>query len=68
MNLMSELKNIDAQKGYDLIGEVASKTNVPTDDMIRFILNLVKIDNVDPKTMNLDQLKSAMINYIEKID
>ena len=64
---MSDANNIDAQMGYELIGKVAVETRMPEHDMIKFIMNLVKIDNVDPKTLNLEQLREVVINYIDKI-
>lgn len=67
MSFMSDANNIDTQMGYELIGKVAVETRMPEDDMITFIMNLVRLDNVDPKTLNLEQLRTAVIGYIDKI-
>lgn len=67
MSFMSDANNIDAQMGYELIGKVAVETRMPEDDMFKFIMNLIKIDNVDPKTLDIEQLRTVVINYIDKI-
>ena len=54
-------------EGYELIGKVAKETHMPTDEMVQFLMNIIRTDNVDPKTLNLDQLRVVVLNYLEKL-
>lgn len=55
-------------EGYELIGKVALETKLPTDEMISFLVNIIKTDNVDPKTLNLEQLRAVVLNYLNKLN
>ncbi len=55
-------------EGYELIGKVALETKLPTDEMISFLVNIIKMDRVDPKTLNLEQLRGVVLNYLNKLD
>lgn len=56
------------QRGYHLIGEVAQQTDLPTEDMIGFVLDILKESGKSPESLTLEELKAAMINYIANLD
>jgi hypothetical protein len=57
-----------SNEGYDLIGKVALETKLPTDDIIPFIIELIKTEDIDPKTLSLEQLREAVINYLARFN
>ncbi|MGH1468491.1 MAG: hypothetical protein ACRBBP_06390 [Bdellovibrionales bacterium] len=60
--------NTTAAEGYDLIGKVALETKLPEDEMIRFLVDIIKLDNIDPKTLSLEQLREVILNYLNKLN
>lgn len=55
-------------EGYNLIGQVALETQLPADEMIRFLIDIIKLNNIDPKTLNLEQLRAVVLNYLNKLN
>ena len=55
-------------KGFDLIDKVAKETDLPSDEIIGFLVNIIRAKKLDPKTLSLDELRSSIIDYIQTIE
>ena len=67
---MDESLNIEEDQtvGFDLIEKVAKETELPGDEIINFMVNIIRAKKLDPKTLSLDELRESIINYISKIN
>lgn len=67
---MDESLNIEEDQtvGFDLIEKVAKETELPSDEIINFMVNIIRAKKLDPKTLSLDELRESIINYISKIN
>lgn len=54
--------------GFDLIDKVAKETALPNDEIIKFMVDIIRAKKLDPKTLSLDELRASIINYISKIN
>ena len=55
-------------KGLDLIDMVAKETELPNDEIIGFLVNIIRAKKLDPKTLNLDELRASIIDYLYTIE
>jgi len=54
--------------GFDLIDKVAKETELPGDEIIGFLVNIIRAKKLDPKTLNLDELRASIIDYLHTIE
>jgi|GEM_PF-3186345 len=54
--------------GFDLIDIVAKETKLPGDEIIGFMVNIIRAKKLDPKTLSLDELRASIIDYLTTID
>lgn len=54
--------------GFDLIDKVARETELPNDQIIGFLVNIIRAKKLDPKTLSLDELRASIIDYIQAIE
>lgn len=54
--------------GFDLIDKVAKETDLPNDEIIGFMVNIIRAKKLDPKTLSLDELRASIIDYLQAIE
>jgi hypothetical protein len=54
-------------EGYELITKVAKETELPTDEIMQFLYNIIRAQNLEPQKLNLEQLRSVVMTYLHKI-
>jgi hypothetical protein len=54
--------------GLDLIDMVAKETELPNDEIIGFLVNIIRAKKLDPNTLNLDELRASIIDYLHTIE
>lgn len=50
--------------GYQLIGEVSKNETVAQDEMIGFLLDILKAEGLNPETLGIDELRAALLKYV----
>jgi hypothetical protein len=63
-----DIENNDQPNGFNLIDKVAKETELPEDEVIAFMVNIIRAKKLDPKTLSLDELRESIINYILKLN
>lgn len=50
--------------GYDLIAEIVSLTGLPERESTKLLINIIKKAQLDPQNLKMEDLRSALKDYI----
>ncbi len=53
--------------GYELIAEIVSLTGLPERESTQLLINIIKKAKLEPKNLNIEDLRVALGEYIEDL-